>query len=270
MGRRTTVTEMTTPSGVRAYGPHSAPGPTRCHPCRVPEVDLVDATWIAAPPAAVAAVVGNAANWATWWPGMTLTVERTRGVLGVQWRVHRCREFARTEMTGSMEIWLEPAYEGVVLHYFLRLDPTAGRIRRAARCGLSAGMPSATSATSGRSRTNSKPGAGSVWAMTDSSTQSITINAAAGGGHGGDRGLRDIPRVGRIRSRRPKSLDRSAGAAANRCLRDRASIFKDTYELEYMWTDDERRGDGTWSRARCRSRRRFLHPDRPRRRRAPR
>jgi hypothetical protein len=26
-----------------------------------------------------------------------------------------------------MEIWLEPAFDGVVLHYFLRLDAAAGR-----------------------------------------------------------------------------------------------------------------------------------------------
>lgn len=32
-----------------------------------------------------------------------------------------------TGESGSMEIWLEPAFDGVVVHYFLRLDAGAGR-----------------------------------------------------------------------------------------------------------------------------------------------
>lgn len=31
-----------------------------------------------------------------------------------------------------MEIWLEPSNDGVILHYFLRLDPVAGRLRPSA------------------------------------------------------------------------------------------------------------------------------------------
>ncbi|SDJ13628.1 hypothetical protein SAMN05444157_1921 [Frankineae bacterium MT45] len=100
----------------------------------MPEVDLVDATWIAAAPAAVAAVVADESNWSRWWPGMTLRIDRDRGVLGIQWFVTSCTDFCRNDMAGSMEIWLESAYEGVVLHYFLRLDPARGRLgRRAAR-----------------------------------------------------------------------------------------------------------------------------------------
>ncbi|SOD74379.1 hypothetical protein SAMN05892883_3563 [Jatrophihabitans sp. GAS493] len=100
----------------------------------MPEVDLVDATWIAAAPVAVAPVIADQTNWSRWWPGMTLRIDRDRGPLGIQWFVTSCTDFSRQGMSGSMEIWLEPAYEGVVLHYFLRLDSTSGRLgRRAVR-----------------------------------------------------------------------------------------------------------------------------------------
>ena len=41
-------------------------------------------------------------------------------------------------MAGSMEIWLEPSADGVILHYFLRLDGAltplrAARLRRVRR-----------------------------------------------------------------------------------------------------------------------------------------
>jgi hypothetical protein len=36
-------------------------------------------------------------------------------------------------MTGSMEIWLQPESDGVVAHYFLRLDRSDGRRLRRTR-----------------------------------------------------------------------------------------------------------------------------------------
>jgi hypothetical protein len=30
-------------------------------------------------------------------------------------------------LTGSAEVWLEPMFDGVVAHFFLRLDPAPGR-----------------------------------------------------------------------------------------------------------------------------------------------
>jgi hypothetical protein len=54
-------------------------------------------------------------------------VTRDRGVKGVQWSV-------RGALVGSMEIWLEPVGDGVVLHWFLRADPPDPLpARRAAR-----------------------------------------------------------------------------------------------------------------------------------------
>jgi hypothetical protein len=93
----------------------------------MPDIDVVDSTWICARPAAVAAIVAEPANWARWWPELDLVVDELRDEKGVRWSVRR----TATGSTGSMEIWLEPAFDGVVLHYFLRLDaPTGTRLSR--------------------------------------------------------------------------------------------------------------------------------------------
>jgi Polyketide cyclase / dehydrase and lipid transport len=83
----------------------------------MPQVDVVDETWIRADPADVAARVADPANWRRWWPSLELTVDELRGAEGVRWKL----------ASGSMEIWLQPDLDGVRLHYFLRLDPADGR-----------------------------------------------------------------------------------------------------------------------------------------------
>ncbi len=87
---------------------------------RVPQIDVVDETWIRAPLEVVAGAVADEANWLRWWPDLELAVDELRGPLGVRWWV---RPSGRPAMAGSMEIWLEPSRDGVILHYFLRLDP---------------------------------------------------------------------------------------------------------------------------------------------------
>lgn len=89
----------------------------------MPAIDVVDSTWICARPAVVAAVVAEPANWRRWWPELDLAADELRGEKGVRWTVHP----TPTGESGSMEIWLEPACDGVVLHYFLRLDAVDGR-----------------------------------------------------------------------------------------------------------------------------------------------
>jgi hypothetical protein len=99
----------------------------------VPAVDVVDSTWICARPAAVAAVVAEPANWRRWWPDLVVEVDEWRGNKGVRWSVRA----PRSRASGTMEVWLEPAFDGVVAHYFLRLDPDPGTQlspRRRARC----------------------------------------------------------------------------------------------------------------------------------------
>jgi hypothetical protein len=97
----------------------------------VPAIDVMDSTWLAGRPATVAPIVASAANWPRWWPGLTLTVDELRGDRGVRWHVRDVRTGRRRTagpaLTGSAEVWLEPMFEGVVAHFFLRLDPAPGR-----------------------------------------------------------------------------------------------------------------------------------------------
>jgi hypothetical protein len=95
-------------------------------PASVPAIDVVDSTWLAAPPATVAAVVAEPANWRRWWPELTLEVDEWRGNKGVRWTVQSVAGAAG--LAGSAEVWLEPMSEGVVAHFFLRLDAPDGRV----------------------------------------------------------------------------------------------------------------------------------------------
>jgi hypothetical protein len=95
----------------------------------VPDIDIVDSTWICARPAVVAALIAEPSNWRRWWPDLDLAVDEWRGDKGVRWTVRHARRGA----VGSMEIWLEPAHDGVVAHYFLRLDAANGRPMRPGR-----------------------------------------------------------------------------------------------------------------------------------------
>ena len=89
----------------------------------MPQFDLVDETFLAASPARVAAAIRDQARWPRWWPDLILSVFEDRGLAGVRWNV-------RGALTGSMEVWLEAAGDGVILHYYLRCEPTAGQPHR--------------------------------------------------------------------------------------------------------------------------------------------
>ncbi len=84
----------------------------------MPFIDLVDETFLVADPAVVARIVADPARWRRWWPDLTLTVFMDRAVQGQRWSVAGA-------LVGSSEIWLEPYGDGVLLHYYLRADPTA-------------------------------------------------------------------------------------------------------------------------------------------------
>jgi hypothetical protein len=92
----------------------------------VPAIDIVDSTWFAARPAAVAAIVAEPANWRRWWPTLDLAVDEWRGEKGMRWTV-RSVTGRGAGLAGSAEVWLEPMHEGVVAHFFLRLDPAVDR-----------------------------------------------------------------------------------------------------------------------------------------------
>jgi hypothetical protein len=96
----------------------------------VPWVDLIDESFIVAAPSELAAVVHDPQRWGAWWPGLQLTVFMDRGEQGVRWSV-------TGDLVGSAEIWLEPFGDGVVVHHYLRADPT----RRGSRTEAVEGDP---------------------------------------------------------------------------------------------------------------------------------
>jgi len=77
---------------------------------------VVDETFLAVPPARVAAEFADPASWPRFWPDLRLSVMTDRGERGFRWTV-------RGALVGSMEVWLEPVLDGTVLHYYLRADP---------------------------------------------------------------------------------------------------------------------------------------------------
>ncbi|PPK64185.1 SRPBCC family protein [Actinokineospora auranticolor] len=90
----------------------------------MPQVDVVDETFIAVPPATVAAVFADPAAWRRHWPDLVLAVYADRGAEGLRWTV-------RGALTGTMEVWLETVLDGTLVHYFLRADtPTPLTPRR--------------------------------------------------------------------------------------------------------------------------------------------
>lgn len=87
------------------------------HYVDVPVVDLVDETFIVASPHRLAVVIADRRRWVVWWPGLQLDIFMDRGNEGIRWSVVG-------DMVGSAEIWLEEFGDGVILHYYLRADPT--------------------------------------------------------------------------------------------------------------------------------------------------
>lgn len=83
----------------------------------VHSVQIADEMFIAADPALVGAAVGDPASWRRWWPDLRLQVVEDRGPVGVRWTV-------AGPLAGTMEIWLEPCLDGVLLHYFLHAEPS--------------------------------------------------------------------------------------------------------------------------------------------------
>lgn len=82
----------------------------------MPAVDLVDETFVVADRGVLAAVVADPQSWRRWWPELELAVFMDRGLDGIRWS-------ASGPWVGSVEIWLEPVGDGVLVHHYARLDP---------------------------------------------------------------------------------------------------------------------------------------------------
>jgi len=95
----------------------------------VSSVQVADETFVAASPVAVGRAVGDRASWRRWFPDLRLAVVEDRADKGLRWTV-------AGPLTGTMEIWLEPVLDGVVLHYFLHAEPTGAQPVQLAKMDL--------------------------------------------------------------------------------------------------------------------------------------
>jgi hypothetical protein len=77
----------------------------------------------------VGRAVGDRADWRRWFPDLLLEVIEDRADKGVRWTV-------TGSLTGTMEIWLEPVLDGVVLHYFLHAEPAGAAAWQLAKMDL--------------------------------------------------------------------------------------------------------------------------------------
>lgn len=81
----------------------------------MPRIDLIDETFVVASVVRVADQVRDRQRWRSWWPDLRLTVVQDRAEAGVRWNVTGA-------LIGSMEVWIEPWGDGVIVHYYLRAD----------------------------------------------------------------------------------------------------------------------------------------------------
>lgn len=92
-------------------------------------IQVADETFIAADPGLVADAIADPARWRQWWPDLHLQVVEERGDKGIRWTV-------AGPLTGTMEIWLEPMLDGVLLHYFLHAEPAGVSAHALAKLNL--------------------------------------------------------------------------------------------------------------------------------------
>lgn len=92
-------------------------------------IQVADETFVAADAAEVGKAVSDPASWRRWWPDLRLQVVEDRADKGVRWTV-------TGPVAGTMEIWLEPSLDGVLLHYFLHAEPTGAAAWQLARMNL--------------------------------------------------------------------------------------------------------------------------------------
>lgn len=92
-------------------------------------IQIADETYVAADAARVSAAVADRCSWRRWWLDLRLQVTEDRADKGIRWTVTGA-------LTGTMEIWLEPSMDGVLLHYFLHAEPTGVAAWQLARMNL--------------------------------------------------------------------------------------------------------------------------------------
>lgn len=84
-------------------------------------IHIADQAFIVGDGAGVREELGDPERWHRWWPDLQLEVLADRGEAGIRFS-------CRGGVVGSMELWLEPALDGVIVHYFLDGEPPGGPI----------------------------------------------------------------------------------------------------------------------------------------------
>jgi hypothetical protein len=93
---------------------------------RTRSVDVVDDTFVDAAPERIRAVLADDDWCDRVWPHLTRVVVRDRGVKGIRWTVSG-------QVVGEMEVWIEPFWEGAVVHHYVRGQRGPGAPRDVAR-----------------------------------------------------------------------------------------------------------------------------------------
>lgn len=97
----------------------------------VHSIQVADETFVAASPAAVGRALSEPSDWRRWFGDLILDVVEDRADKGVRWTVSG-------PLTGTMEVWLEPVLDGVLLHYFLHAEPSGAAAWELAKMDLAA------------------------------------------------------------------------------------------------------------------------------------
>ena len=79
---------------------------------RAPTVDIVDETFVRAEPEVVRRELDAAGVLDGLWPGLQREIVQDRGAKGVRWRTSG-------DVEGRLEIWLESANGGTIVHHFV-------------------------------------------------------------------------------------------------------------------------------------------------------
>lgn len=82
----------------------------------MPQVDLIDETFVVAPPAVVAEELKAPEMWRRLFPDLECAAYLDRGSEGVRLTVTGA-------LVGTSEFWVEPWGDGAIVHYYLRADP---------------------------------------------------------------------------------------------------------------------------------------------------
>lgn len=76
-------------------------------------IDIADETFVRAAPRVIRVRLDDSAWLTGVWPHLDREVSRDRGAKGIRWNV-------TGQVVGDMEIWIEPYWDGAIVHHYLR------------------------------------------------------------------------------------------------------------------------------------------------------